>query len=112
MKKTDPTFYRIQFALAQATRPIEYYFHRRMQENKGIDTSEDPAILFSNTIRALLSEIAVTVTQARRQQSMIPKDTGSSYTVKVPRIAAANTAEASQKIRKSHSNLAIEVESA
>ncbi|OMJ14601.1 hypothetical protein AYI69_g8526 [Smittium culicis] len=34
-------------------------------ENKGMYTSKDPEILFASTMRALLSEIASTVTQAR-----------------------------------------------
>ncbi|OMJ29724.1 hypothetical protein AYI69_g753 [Smittium culicis] len=34
-------------------------------ENKGMDTSKDPGILFANTMRALLSYIATTAIQAR-----------------------------------------------
>ncbi|OMJ10963.1 hypothetical protein AYI70_g9998 [Smittium culicis] len=64
MKKTDSAIYGIQLALAQATRPIDYYVHRRIQENKDMITSEDSEILFASTIRALLSEIASKVTQA------------------------------------------------
>ncbi|OMJ13744.1 hypothetical protein AYI70_g8326 [Smittium culicis] len=63
VKTTNYAFYGIQFAYAQATRPIDYYFHRRIQENKVMDTSEDPEILFASTMRALFSDIAATVTQ-------------------------------------------------
>ncbi|OMJ16779.1 hypothetical protein AYI70_g6387 [Smittium culicis] len=65
VKTTNYAFYGIQFAYAQATRPIDYYFHRRIQENKGMNTSEDPEILFASTMRALFSDIAATVTQER-----------------------------------------------
>ncbi|OMJ19138.1 hypothetical protein AYI70_g4922 [Smittium culicis] len=65
VKKTDSTLYGIQLALAQATRPIDYYFHRRIQENPGMDTAEDTEILFASTMRALLADIAAIVTQAR-----------------------------------------------
>ncbi|OMJ28244.1 hypothetical protein AYI69_g2285 [Smittium culicis] len=65
VKKTGSTLYGIQLALAQATRPIDYYIHRRIQENPGMDTAEDTEILLGSTVRALLADIAATVTQAR-----------------------------------------------
>ncbi|OMJ13588.1 hypothetical protein AYI69_g8946 [Smittium culicis] len=34
-------------------------------DNSGLDTSEDPKIMFASTMRALLSDYAATVTQAR-----------------------------------------------
>ncbi|OMJ24285.1 hypothetical protein AYI70_g1679 [Smittium culicis] len=64
VKKTDSTFYGIQLALAQETRQIDYYVHRRIHENSGMDTAEDTEILFACTMRALLADIAATVTQA------------------------------------------------
>ncbi|OMJ24706.1 hypothetical protein AYI70_g1395, partial [Smittium culicis] len=65
VEKTDSILYEIQLALAQATRPIDYYVHRRIQENPGMDTAEDTEIIFACTMRALLAEIAAIVTQAR-----------------------------------------------
>ncbi|OMJ22129.1 hypothetical protein AYI70_g3061 [Smittium culicis] len=65
VKKADTALYGIQVALAQATRPIDYFFHRRIQDNPGLDTSEDPEVMFASTMRALLSDVATTVTQAR-----------------------------------------------
>ncbi|OMJ28642.1 hypothetical protein AYI69_g1886 [Smittium culicis] len=65
VEKTDSTLYGIQLALAQATRPIDYYVHRRIQENPGMDTAEDTEILLGSTMRAHLADIADTVTQAR-----------------------------------------------
>ncbi|OMJ07797.1 hypothetical protein AYI69_g11320 [Smittium culicis] len=65
VKKTDSTLYGIHLALAQTPRPIDYYFHRSIQENPGMDTAEDTEILFTSTMRALLADIAATVTQAR-----------------------------------------------
>ncbi|OMJ20737.1 hypothetical protein AYI69_g6095 [Smittium culicis] len=65
VKKADKALYGIQVALDQATRPIDYFFHRRIQENHGIDTSEDTEVMFASTMRALLSDVAATVTQAR-----------------------------------------------
>ncbi|OMJ14369.1 hypothetical protein AYI69_g8627, partial [Smittium culicis] len=65
VKKADTALYEIQVAPAQATRPIEYFVHRRIQENPGLDTSEDPEVMFASTMRALLSDVAATVTQAR-----------------------------------------------
>ncbi|OMJ30032.1 hypothetical protein AYI69_g436 [Smittium culicis] len=64
VKKADACLHGIQVALAQATRPIDYYVHRRIQENPQI-TEDDPHILFANTMRVLLSDIAATVTQGR-----------------------------------------------
>ncbi|OMJ12839.1 hypothetical protein AYI69_g9248 [Smittium culicis] len=37
----------------------------RIQENSRIDTSEDPEVIFASTMRALLSNVAATVAQAR-----------------------------------------------
>ncbi|OMJ16698.1 hypothetical protein AYI69_g7733 [Smittium culicis] len=65
VKKADTALYGIQVALVQATRPIDYFIHRRIQENPGLDTSEDPEVMFSSTMRALLSNVAATVAQAR-----------------------------------------------
>ncbi|PVU94844.1 hypothetical protein BB561_002226 [Smittium simulii] len=64
-KKTDSALYGIQLALTQATRPIDYYVHRIIQKNSGLNTAEDSATLFASTMRALLADIAATVTQAR-----------------------------------------------
>ncbi|PVU97207.1 hypothetical protein BB561_000686 [Smittium simulii] len=50
IKKTDSALYGIQLALVQATRPIDYYVHRRIQENLGLNTVEDPATMFASTI--------------------------------------------------------------
>ncbi|PVU97729.1 hypothetical protein BB561_000339 [Smittium simulii] len=50
--------------LAQATRPVDYYFYRIIQDNPGI-RSDDPRFLFANTMRVLLSDIAAAVTQWR-----------------------------------------------
>ncbi|PVU94904.1 hypothetical protein BB561_002188 [Smittium simulii] len=51
-------------SIAQATRPMDYYVHRIIQDNPGI-TSDDPQFLFADTMRVLLSDIAATVTQGR-----------------------------------------------
>ncbi|OMJ23234.1 hypothetical protein AYI69_g5058 [Smittium culicis] len=64
VKKADTTLHGIQVALAQATRPIDYYVHRRIQNNPQVN-EDDPHILFASTIRVLLSDIASTVTQGR-----------------------------------------------
>ncbi|OMJ15144.1 hypothetical protein AYI69_g8301, partial [Smittium culicis] len=64
VKKADSTLHGIQVALAQATRPIDYYVHRIIQENPGIP-ADDPRFLFADTMRFLLSDIAATVTQGR-----------------------------------------------
>ncbi|OMJ26897.1 hypothetical protein AYI69_g3689 [Smittium culicis] len=60
VKKADTALYGIQVALAQATRPIDYFVHRRILENPGLDTSEDPEVVFVSTMRALLSDVAAT----------------------------------------------------
>ncbi|PVU92007.1 hypothetical protein BB561_004076 [Smittium simulii] len=65
VKKTDYALYGIQLVLAQETRPIDYYAHRRIQDNSTLDTLEDPETMFASTMRALLLDIAATVTQAR-----------------------------------------------
>ncbi|OLY81728.1 hypothetical protein AYI68_g4162 [Smittium mucronatum] len=64
VKKKDSFMRRIQANLAQATRHIYHYVHMRIQENLEISTKESK-ILFTNTIRVLLSDIATTVTQNR-----------------------------------------------
>ncbi|OMJ24123.1 hypothetical protein AYI69_g4742 [Smittium culicis] len=64
MKKVDAYIHGIQIALAQATRPIDYYVHRITQDNLQAN-SEDPHILSANTTRVLLANIAATVTQGR-----------------------------------------------
>ncbi|OMJ07777.1 hypothetical protein AYI70_g10859 [Smittium culicis] len=104
MKKTDSAIYGIQLALAQVTRPIDYYVHRRIQDNKVMETSKDREILFANTMRALLSDICATVTQESLQQSTIPKGTDRSNTVKAPSTTAANTTESSHKTHDHQSN--------
>ncbi|PVU89341.1 hypothetical protein BB561_005414 [Smittium simulii] len=48
-----------------ATRPIDFYVHRRIQDNPTLDTAEDPETMFASTMRALLLDIAATVTQTR-----------------------------------------------
>ncbi|OMJ15792.1 hypothetical protein AYI70_g7025 [Smittium culicis] len=54
--KSDTALYGNKVALAQATRPIDYFVHRRIQYNPGLDTSEDPEVMFASTMRALLSK--------------------------------------------------------
>ncbi|PVU96831.1 hypothetical protein BB561_000939 [Smittium simulii] len=87
VKKTDYALYGIQLALAQATRPIDFYVHRRIQDSPTLDTAEDPEKMFASTMRALLSDIAATVTKTRldnihremglpgKPQQLIPSDT-------------------------------------
>ncbi|OMJ26749.1 hypothetical protein AYI69_g3832 [Smittium culicis] len=65
VKKADIALYGIQVSLAQQTRPIEYYFHRRIHNSSGFDTSEDPEVMFASTIRAQLSEIIANVTRIK-----------------------------------------------
>ncbi|OMJ14338.1 hypothetical protein AYI69_g8640 [Smittium culicis] len=65
VNKAHAALYGIQVALAKATRPTDYFFHKRNQINHGLDTSEDPEVMFASTMRALLSDVAATVTQAR-----------------------------------------------
>ncbi|OMJ08407.1 hypothetical protein AYI69_g11075 [Smittium culicis] len=65
VKKADSVLYGIQLSPAQATRPIDYYVHRRVQEIPGINTALYPEVTFAITMRALLSVIAATVTQER-----------------------------------------------
>ncbi|OMJ22114.1 hypothetical protein AYI69_g5525 [Smittium culicis] len=57
MKKIDTTLHGIQVALAQATRSIDYCIHRRIQDNPGL-TIDDQNIVFANTMRVLIFEIA------------------------------------------------------
>ncbi|OMJ08551.1 hypothetical protein AYI70_g11476 [Smittium culicis] len=49
VKKADSALYGIQLTFAQATRPIEYYVRRRIQESSGIDIKEDHEVLFART---------------------------------------------------------------
>ncbi|OMJ15638.1 hypothetical protein AYI70_g7139 [Smittium culicis] len=65
VEKAGTIFYGIQVYLAQATRPSDYYIHRRIQDSIELDTSEDPEIMFAITMKALLSKVAATVTQSR-----------------------------------------------
>ncbi|OMJ26448.1 hypothetical protein AYI70_g158 [Smittium culicis] len=65
VKKADSELYRIQLALAQATQPIDYYVHCRIQKTPGINTALDPEVTFARTMHALLTDIAYAVTQAR-----------------------------------------------
>ncbi|PVU93759.1 hypothetical protein BB561_003059 [Smittium simulii] len=55
VRKADSTLHGIQVALAQATRPVDYYVHRIIQDNPGI-TSDDPRFLFADTMRATREE--------------------------------------------------------
>ncbi|OMJ28054.1 hypothetical protein AYI69_g2484 [Smittium culicis] len=64
VKKADTTLHGIQVALAQSTRPIDYYVHRRIQKTPEV-TPEDPHIIFANTMRVLIVDITTTVTQGR-----------------------------------------------
>ncbi|OMJ21624.1 hypothetical protein AYI70_g3363 [Smittium culicis] len=63
-KKVDSTLYAIQVLLSQATRPIDYFVHRRLQEIPNIP-ADDEVFLFANTVRVLLSDIATFITQSR-----------------------------------------------
>ncbi|OLY81271.1 hypothetical protein AYI68_g4626 [Smittium mucronatum] len=65
VKKVYSVFYDIQLALAQAILPINYFFHHRIQDNPGIGTADNPEEYLASTMRALLSDIAATITQAR-----------------------------------------------
>ncbi|OLY84823.1 hypothetical protein AYI68_g1005 [Smittium mucronatum] len=65
VKKVDSVLYGKKLALAQATRPIEYFFHRRIQDSPGIGTADDHETYLASTMRALLSDIAAKITQAR-----------------------------------------------
>ncbi|OMJ27375.1 hypothetical protein AYI69_g3189 [Smittium culicis] len=62
VKKADTTLHGIQVALAQAARSIDYCVHRRVQDNPEL-TIDDQNIVFANTMRVLLFEIASMVTQ-------------------------------------------------
>ncbi|OMJ08613.1 hypothetical protein AYI70_g11438 [Smittium culicis] len=63
VKKAETALYGIQAALTQLKIPIDYFFHQRIQYNPGLDTTEDPEVIFASTIGALLSDVAATVTQ-------------------------------------------------
>ncbi|OMJ09388.1 hypothetical protein AYI69_g10686 [Smittium culicis] len=64
VKKNDSTLHGIQDVLAQATKPIDYYAHRRIQDNPDI-SPEVQHILFAKNMRVLLSDIAATTNQER-----------------------------------------------
>ncbi|OMJ17055.1 hypothetical protein AYI70_g6214 [Smittium culicis] len=55
VNKAESALYGIQLTFAQATRPVEYYVRRRIQESPGIDIREDHEALFSSTMKLLLS---------------------------------------------------------
>ncbi|OMJ13946.1 hypothetical protein AYI70_g8196 [Smittium culicis] len=61
----DSVIYGIQLSLAQATRPIDYCVHRRIQQAPRINTTLDIEDTFASTMRDLLADIAATVTQDR-----------------------------------------------
>ncbi|OMJ13174.1 hypothetical protein AYI69_g9104, partial [Smittium culicis] len=63
VKKADTALFGIQVALDQATRLIDYFVHQRIQETPGLDTSEDPEVMFASTMRALLSDVAATLVE-------------------------------------------------
>ncbi|OMJ13063.1 hypothetical protein AYI70_g8741, partial [Smittium culicis] len=92
VKKTNYSFYGIQLDLAQATRPVYYYFHRRIQKNWDMDTFKDPEILFASTIRALLSEITANVTQERYQTADASRGVECSHHKEASRETTANPA--------------------
>ncbi|OMJ13087.1 hypothetical protein AYI70_g8716 [Smittium culicis] len=64
VKKADACLYGIQIAFAQSTRPIDHYVQRIIQDNLQAN-SEDPHILFFNTMRVHLADIAASLTQGR-----------------------------------------------
>ncbi|OMJ30147.1 hypothetical protein AYI69_g317 [Smittium culicis] len=64
-EKVDSVIYGIQLTLAQATRSINYNTNRRIQDTPGINTEDYYEIVFASTMRALLSDIAATVNQAK-----------------------------------------------
>ncbi|OMJ18922.1 hypothetical protein AYI69_g6828 [Smittium culicis] len=64
VKKNDSTLHGIQDVLAQATKPIDYYVHRRIQDSPDI-SPEVQHILFAKNMRVLLSDIAATTNQER-----------------------------------------------
>ncbi|OMJ19910.1 hypothetical protein AYI70_g4434 [Smittium culicis] len=64
VKKADACLRGIQIALAQATRPVDYYVHRIVQDNPSV-REDNPHINFANAMRALLADIVSTVTQGR-----------------------------------------------
>ncbi|OLY81377.1 hypothetical protein AYI68_g4516 [Smittium mucronatum] len=65
VNKVDAVLHAIQAALSRATRPIDFYFHRRLQEHPGIMISDNPDVIFANKIRVLISDIATQITQNR-----------------------------------------------
>ncbi|PVU86994.1 hypothetical protein BB561_006494 [Smittium simulii] len=104
VNKTDSAIYGIQKALYQATRPIDYYVHRRIIDNLELNTAEDPAIMFASTMQVLLADIAATgldffgkpteliKTEVKpRQQYTISKNTYRCKTDTAPSTSAATT---------------------
>ncbi|OMJ15186.1 hypothetical protein AYI70_g7430 [Smittium culicis] len=65
VKKADSVIYGIQLSLAQATRPVDYCVHRRIQQAPRINTALDIEDTFASTMRDLLADIGATVTQDR-----------------------------------------------
>ncbi|OLY84134.1 hypothetical protein AYI68_g1715 [Smittium mucronatum] len=65
VKKVYFVLYGIKLAPAQVNRQIDYFVHRRIQDSPGIGTADDPETYFASTMRALLSDIAATINQAR-----------------------------------------------
>ncbi|OMJ14141.1 hypothetical protein AYI70_g8063 [Smittium culicis] len=64
VKKADACLHGIEIALAQATRPIYHCVQRIIHDNLQAN-SEDPHILFFNTMRVHLADIAASLTQGR-----------------------------------------------
>ncbi|OMJ10264.1 hypothetical protein AYI69_g10315 [Smittium culicis] len=64
VRKADSTLSGIRVALAQATRPIDLYVQRRVEDTPYL-TADVPHIFFANNMRALLSDTASIVTQDR-----------------------------------------------
>ncbi|OMJ27816.1 hypothetical protein AYI69_g2739, partial [Smittium culicis] len=123
VKKADTVMYEIQLALAQATRPIDYYVHRRIQEtpgnntalslkshnlHKGLDLPGRPTQLVESDTKPLMDQEALDTLMSKKpvvkrqrvqpfrrsQQNTIPMDTYSSNTATVQSTNAATTAEA------------------
>ncbi|OMJ08394.1 hypothetical protein AYI69_g11079, partial [Smittium culicis] len=66
VKKADTTLHGIQVALAQATRPIDYYVHRRIHDNPQVNEI-DLHILFASTMRVLLKARRPHIQQETRE---------------------------------------------
>ncbi|OLY80912.1 hypothetical protein AYI68_g4986 [Smittium mucronatum] len=52
VKKIDATLYRIQAAIVKVNRLIDFFVHRRIQENPGMD-EEEKVLVFEDTMRIL-----------------------------------------------------------